>query len=807
MLGCEVEWCPGTDHAAIATQNVIERQLAAEGTTKEELGRERFQARVGAWYEEYGGRIFEQMRRLGFSCDWSRARFTLDPAYVRAIRVVFKELYDSGLIYRGPRIVNWCPRCGSAISDEEVEWQEHTDCLISIRYPIEGGGEIVIATVRPETMLGDTGVAVAPGDPRYAALVGRNVILPLTGRKVPIFEDEAVEPQFGTGALKVTPAHDPTDYDIGQRHSLPMVSVIALDGTMDIPELPLFHGLTVNQARVAVTEALRQLGLVAGEEEYVHSVGHCDRCKGVLEPLISEQWWVTMRPLAEPAIAVVESEEVRFHPRRFAAVYLDWMRNIRDWCISRQLWLGHAIPVSTCGNGHRFAWIVHPTSCPECGSTELRDDPDVLDTWFSSALWPFAIFGWPEDTPDLRRFYPTDVLVTAREIIFLWVARMVMTGLRFAGAKPFGDVIINSTILAGDGSRMSKSKGNVVDPLDMIERYGADAVRAWAGAVGTSGQDMRFDENRIASYRLFANKLWNATRLLVTRLGDGETISTVLEVEPEGLRAEDRWILARVAETVEACDAAIAGYRFHEVMERLYDVTWHGFCDWYVEMIKGRLADDAEPASRAAAGWTAVTALDTLLRTLHPLMPFVTEECAVRLPAAAPTLQRREWPAPPAWWRDGANGAASGVDRVIELVGALRNARHDAGLPNSFKERQPVTLRTADEALSPADLHRLVRALVPVEVVDELPAGATPVRVLAGGVEAALHTGGAQKADRGRLEKELREVESRIEQLEGKLANPRFVDGAPAEVVEKTRRMLAELQDKRDTLRRLLDGG
>ncbi|HVS42666.1 MAG TPA: valine--tRNA ligase [Candidatus Dormibacteraeota bacterium] len=806
MRGYEVEWCPGTDHAAIATQNVIERQLAAEGTTKEELGRERFQARVDAWYEEYGGRIFEQMRRLGFSCDWSRARFTLDPAYVRAIRVVFKELYDSGLIYRGPRIVNWCPRCGSAISDEEVEWQEHTDSLVSIRYPVEGGGEIVIATVRPETMLGDTGVAVSPGDPRYAALVGRTVILPLTGRGVPIIEDAAVEPQFGTGALKVTPAHDPTDYDIGQRHALPMISVIALDGTMDVPDLPLFHGLTVNQARVAVTEALRELGLVVKEEEYVHSVGHCDRCKGVLEPLISEQWWVRMRPLAEPAIAVVESEEVRFHPRRFAAVYLDWMRNIRDWCISRQLWLGHAIPVSTCGNGHRFAWIEHPSSCPECGSTELRDDPDVLDTWFSSALWPFAIFGWPDDTPDLRRFYPTDVLVTAREIIFLWVARMVMTGLRFAGARPFSDVIINSTILAGDGSRMSKSKGNVVDPLDMIERYGADAVRAWAGAVGTSGQDMRFDENRIASYKLFANKLWNATRLLVTRLGDGDTIAAAPEADPETLHPEDRWILARVAETVEACDAAIAGYRFHEVMERLYDVTWHGFCDWYVEMIKGRLADDAEPASRAAATWTAVTVLDTLLRTLHPLMPFVTEECAVRLPGAAPTLQRREWPAPPAWWRDGANGAASGVDRVIELVGALRNARHDAGLPNSFKERQPVTLRTADEALSPADLHRLVRALVPVEVVDELPTGATPVRLVAGGVEAAMHTGGVQAVDRARLERQLRQAEDQVKLFTDKLANPGFMK-APPHVVEGARRSLAEAEAQRDTVRRLLDGG
>jgi valyl-tRNA synthetase len=806
MRGFEVEWCPGTDHAAIATQNVIERQLAAEGTSKEEIGREAFQARVDAWYQEYGGRILEQMRRLGFSCDWSRTRFTLDPAYVRAIRVVFKQLYDQGLIYRGPRIVNWCPRCRSAISDEEVEWQEHTDRLVSIRYPVEDGGEILIATVRPETMLGDTAVAVAPGDPRSAALVGRTVVLPLTGRRIPIIEDAAVDPRFGTGALKVTPAHDPTDYEIGQRHRLPMIGVIALDGTMDVPELPRFHGLTVNRARAEVTEALRELGLIVGEEEYVHSVGHCDRCKGVLEPLISEQWWVAMRPLADPAIAVVEREEVRFHPRRFAAVYLDWMRGIRDWCISRQLWLGHAIPVSTCANGHRFAWIEHPDACPRCGNRELTDDPDVLDTWFSSALWPFAIFGWPDDTPDLRRFYPTDVLVTAREIIFLWVARMIMTGLRFAGARPFHDVIINSTIMAADGTRMSKSKGNAVDPLVMIERYGADAVRAWAGAVGTSGQDMRFDENRVASYRLFANKLWNVTRLLVTRIGDGERIPELPEVAPESLLPEDRWILARLADTVAACDAAIGGYRFHEAMERLYDVTWHGYCDWYVEMVKGRLGADAEPSSRAAAS-TAVTALDTLLRLLHPFMPFVTEECAQRLPGAAPTLQRRAWPSPPGWWTGTGNGAMRDVERVIDLVGALRNARQEAGIPPSARQRQAVTVRARAQALDGADLRRLVEALVPVTLVDELPPGAEPVRVVAGGVEAALDAGAAAAAGRGRLERQLAEVEQQIARLEGQLANPRFLEGARPEVVEGARRRLAEAVARRDLLRPLLGGG
>ncbi len=549
MKGYEVEWCPGTDHAAIATNAVIERQLAAEGTTKEAIGRVAFEARVDAWYQEYGGRIYDQMRRLGFTCDWSRSRFTLDDAYVRAIRVAFKALFDDGLIYRGPRIVNWCPHDRSAISDEEVEWVEHHDTLVHLRYPLEGGGEVVVATVRPETMLGDTAVAVNPDDPRHRHLVGRHVILPLTGRRVPVVADQAVEIGFGTGALKVTPGHDLTDYEIGARHGLPIITVVAPDGTMDVPDLPRFHGLTVEAARAEVTAALREQGAVVAEEPYDHMVGHCERCHYVLEPLVSEQWWVRMAGLAAPAIDVVQKGEVSFHPERYRDQYLTWMRGIRDWCISRQLWLGHAIPVSSCAGGHRFAWVEPPDRCPECGGTELINDPDVLDTWFSSALWPFAIFGWPDETVDLLRFYPTAVLVTAREILFLWVARMIMTGLRFTGQKPFSDVLITSTILARDGSRMSKSKGNVVDPLEMIDRYGADAVRAWSGAVGTSGQDQRFDDERVASYQRFANKLWNVTRLLVRLLGDGERIAVIPPAPAiDALLPEDHWILGRLAE-------------------------------------------------------------------------------------------------------------------------------------------------------------------------------------------------------------------------------------------------------------------
>ena len=796
MLGDEVEWCPGTDHAAIATQAVLERRLAAEGTTKEAIGRGAWQELVDSWYATTGGRILEQLRGLGFSCDWSRTRFTMDPQYVRAIRTVFAALHRDGLIYRGPRIVNWCPHNLSAISDEEVTWVEHTDAMVRLRYPVEGGGEVVVATVRPETMLGDSAVAVAPGDPRYADLVGRTVVLPITGRRVPIVEDAGVEAGFGTGALKVTPGHDPLDHEIGVRHGLAVHTVIGLDGRMDVPDLPRFHGLTVMEARAEVTAALREAGAVVAEEAYVHDVGHCDRCGAVIEPLVSTQWWVHMQELAAPAISAVEEGRIRFHPDRpHTEVYLAWMRNIRDWCISRQLWLGHAIPVSTCDRGHEFAWVDPPAACPECGSTALMADPDVLDTWFSSALWPFAIFGWPDDTDDLRAFYPGSVLVTAREIIFLWVARMIMTGMRFAGGIPFTDVIINSTIQAADGSRMSKSKGNGVDPLQMIDRYGADAVRAWAGSVGTAGQDMRFDETRIDAFRSFANKLWSVTRLLVTRLGDGDTVTGTSE-EParDRLAVEDRWLLAEVAATVTAVDAAMAAYRFHEAMERLYDTVERVFCDAWVELAKPRMADD--PAAR----WTAVTALDVLLRLLHPFMPFVTEECAQRLPAAAPSLQQRPWPVVPEWWAT--PGPASAVGDVLELATALRSRRQEAGVA----PRTAVAISVGDHPLLPAAEVRRLLAVAPrlwVLPDGEPAAGARAVAVVAAGLEAVLHLPGGAASDPTRLRAQHEHLRERVAGLERKLSGD-FGSRAPATVVAGARNQLEEARRKLDAVERAL---
>jgi valyl-tRNA synthetase len=802
MTGAEVEWCPGTDHAAIATNAVIERQLIAEGTTKEAVGRAAFQARVDAWYDDYGGRIFDQMRRLGFTCDWSRSRFTLDEGYVRAIRTVFKTLFDEGLIYRGPRVVNWCPHDLSAISDEEVEWVDHHDTLTHLRYPLEGGGEVVVATVRPETMLGDTAVAVNPDDPRHGHLVGRRVILPLTGRRVPVIGDPAVRIDFGTGALKVTPGHDPTDYEIGSRHGLPIITVIAADGTMDVPGLPRFHGLTVERARVAVIEALAELGAVVVEEPYDHEVGHCQRCHHVLEPLVSEQWWVRMATLAEPAIAAVEGGEIRFHPERFGEHYLSWMRGIRDWCISRQIWLGHAIPVSTCSNGHRFAWVESPEECPTCGSRDLTHDPDVLDTWFSSALWPFAIFGWPDETEDLRRFYPTDVLVTARDIIFLWVARMIMTGLRFTGGRPFSDVVITSTVQARDGTRMSKSRGNVVNPLEMIDRYGADAVRAWAAAVGTGAQDVRFDDERLASYQRFANKLWNVTRLLVTRLGDGDRIAAGPPAAGSpALLAEDHWILGRLAAAVVAVDQAVAQYRFHDAMDCLYAVVWQDFCSDYMEIAKSRLTPPDGPG-RAAAAATSVTALDVLLRLLHPFMPFVTEECAQRLPGAAESLQRRSWPeVEPAWTDPGHAAERQGVDELLELVTQLRARRQEAGVSASDRTRHPVAVRGGSTALTDQDRRRVLEALVPVRLTAGGEAGPTQV-VVAGGLEAELHLGG--RGDE-HVRRQLGDLERQIVRLRDQLANPGFVARAPGPVVDGARAQLREAEQQAETLRRRLE--
>lgn len=800
MLGYEVCWVPGTDHAAIATQNVIERQLAQEGTTKEQLGRQAFNERVDAWYRTYQGRIVEQLRRMGASCDWSRERFTLDDAYVRVIRTAFKELFDQGLIYRGPRIVNWCPRCHSAISDEEVEYREHHDTFYFVRYRSpDGGGGLVIATTRPETIVADVAVAVAPGDPRYAGLVGQSVIEPLTGRAVPVIEDEAVDPDLGTGALKITPGHSPEDFEVGLRHHLPTLTVISLDGIMMVPELPALDGLAVEDARQVAADLLRRSGALEREQPLVHQVGHCDRCGAVIEPLITPQWWVRVAELAGPAIAVVEEDQLTLHPPHFRRQYLEWMRGLKDWCISRQIWLGHRIPVSTCDRGHTFAWIEEPESCPECGSRVLTADPDVLDTWFSSALWPFAILGWPEQTKELKRFYPTSVLSTGRDILWLWVTRMVMMGLRFTGEIPFRDVILHAIILGADGARQSKSKGNVVDPLEMVDRYGADALRGWGATVAMGTQDSKFDESRLDGFAKFANKLWNMVRLLhLIHFPSGEgRIPWGSQPEASEVTIVDRWILSRLAHLVEVVTTAMTEFELGTAIEAIYAFAWRELADWYLELAKPRL----QSHDRSAL-WTTRMALVTMLELLHPIMPFITDALAEQFEEMPPTLDMAQWPvASPAWLDPQAEAVLA---EFQQLTGGLRSWLQDLGAGFGRQApRVPISLTsTADPVLAEL-IRQCLPLLVPVEWVDsrvDEMDGVAPLVVGGTTVRLASSAASASPQIRTRMERELDQLGQLRARLEAHLSGP-FATNAPEAVVQRERDRLAEASRREAALR------
>ncbi len=647
MRGFDTLWQPGYDHAGIATQNVVEKELARDGKTRHDLGREAFVERVWEWLEEYGGIIMGQYRRLGASLDYRRERFTMDEGYVRAVMRFFVHLHERGWIYRDNRMVNWCPRCATAISDLEVVHTEEDDTLSFVRYPLaDGSGHVTIATVRAPTILADVAVAVHPGDPRYAALVGREVVVPLVERRVRIIADERVEPEFGTGALKITPGHDPVDFEIGREHGLPEPMVIGLDGRMS-DEAGRFAGLTQREADSRIRDELRAQGLLEREEPYRHSVGRCERCGTRVEPLISLQWFCEMARLAEPAIEVVESGRVRFHPPQQGEVYLNWMRSIRPWCISRQLWWGHRIPVWYCDCGAITVSEETPAGCGTCGNPEIRREEDVLDTWFSSALWPFATLGWPDDTPDLRAFYPGNVNSTAREIIFLWVARMIMAGLELVGDVPFEDVIIHSTVLAPDGRRMSKSLGTGIDPLEVIGAHGADATR-YGLCKMSSTQDVRFSIGTIEEGRRLANKLWNVSRLLLANAAGFEPVARPRE-PIEG------WILARIDEARGEVNDLLGRFQFSAASELLYHLTFDDFCDWYAEAIKPRLYEkDADALS------TAVYALERLISLLHPVMPHVTEEIWSHLPDRSGRLIVSAWPM--------ADGAREDGSISMELV-------------------------------------------------------------------------------------------------------------------------------------------
>jgi valyl-tRNA synthetase len=731
MRGFNALWQPGYDHAGIATQAVVEKQLRKEGTSRFDLGREAFVERVWEWLREYGGVIMGQFRRLGCSLDYERERFTMDDAYVRAVMRFFVHLYERGWLYRDNRIVNWCSDCRTSISDLEVEHIEVDDALTYAHYPLaDGTGHITIATVRPATILADVAVAVHPDDERYRELVGKDVIVPVVGRHVPVIADERVEREFGTGALKITPGHDPVDFEIGRDHSLPEPAVIGLDGRMtgDIPEKLI--GLTEDEAAEYVITWLREEGLLEKRESYRHSVGHCERSGTRIQPLVSLQWWCAMEDLARPAIEAIESGRVTFSPPVQNRVALDWLRAIRPWNVSRQLWWGHQLPIWYCPDGHVVCAETEPDACAECGSTELRRDQDVLDTWFSAALWPFATLGWPGETPELRAFYPGHVNSTAREIIFLWEARMVMAGLELMGDVPFEDVIIHTTILAPDGRRMSKSLGTGIDPLDLIVEHGADATR-YGLLKMSSTQDVRFNSQQIEEGRKLANKLWNASRLLL--------MAGAMEPEARPSSVEEHWILARIDATRAELEADLAGFDFAHAVERLYHLTFDDFCDWYLESIKPRLAEEDVRA-------TAFAALERLLKLLHPVMPHVTEEIWTNLPGRETRLIVAPWPEPESWEGE--------FERIENAQTAARIYR-----------RSGVRIKLA------GDSGRIFEAVV------------RPAEDGQGDVE----------AERARVQKEI----GRAEKM---LANEKFVANAAPEAVAAEREKLAQYLAERDAL-------
>ena len=796
MEGKEALWLPGTDHAGIATQNVVERELTKEGTDRHELGRDAFVERVWEWKHHYGGRILDQMRKLGDSCDWSRERFTMDEGLSRAVRTVFVRWFDDGLIYRGNRIINWCPRCGTALSDIEVEHEEVDGELITFRYRLsDDSGEIAVATTRIETMLGDTGIFVHPDDERYTALVGKTVRHPFfPDREMPIVTDDMVEMDFGTGAVKGTPAHDPLDFEMGERAGLDKINI--LDGAARVNENGgRFQGMDRYEARKEVLAALQELGLVdVVERPYRHSVGHCYRCHTEVEPWLSLQWFVKMEPLARPAMDAVTEGKIRFEPKRFEKSYMDWLANIRDWCISRQIWWGHRIPVWYCDDCEAiFASMEDAEACDKCGSHNVRQDTDVLDTWFSSQLWPFSTLGWPDETVDLDRFYPTSVMVTGYEILYLWVARMIMSGLYFMNDVPFRDVFIHGIVRDFQGKKMSKSLGNVIDPLDMIDRYGADALRFSLAYASIPGNDMKVSEDRIEDARNFANKLWNASRFVLSSLGDERP-----ELESAAaLTLEDRWIISRLDHTLEEVARQLEVYNFGEAMRDLYGFIWSEFCDWYIELTKLRQKDAAP---------VLVHVLDRVLRVLHPVMPFITEELWSRLRPGTGSIMHAPWPGS-AGRRD--QRVEDEMQRLQDLIVALRRLKIDHGIPQGQRVTVAVAAGEYTEELrtTSASVVALAR-LESLDLVDALPPpGGTARTITAAGIEVSVDLGGVVDLDveRKRLTAKLAEADAEIARAEGKLANEAFVAKAPESVVAKERAKLEEHRENRAKLESQLE--
>ncbi len=803
MQGKSALWMPGMDHAGIATQNVVERLLREEGKTKHDLGREAFVAKVWDWKERYGGEIQGQLRRLGCSLDWPRERFTFDEGLSRAVRRVFVSLYQEGLIYQDYKIINWCPRCETALSDIETEYKDLKGRLYYIKYPIKGSKDfITVATTRPETMLGDTGVAVNPGDERYSHLLGKMLILPLMDREIPVFADDFVAKEFGTGLVKVTPAHDPNDFDMGKRHGLEEINILDPRGNINENGGP-YKGLTRFAAREKIVEDLDKLGLLEKIEDYDHSVGHCYRCSTVIEPYLSKQWFVRIKPLAEAAIAAVKDGRIRFVPASWEKTYFEWMYNIRDWCISRQLWWGHRIPAYYCDDcGHITVSLDEPEACEGCASKNIRQDDDVLDTWFSSGLWPFSTMGWPDRTAALAKYYPTSVLVTAFDIIFFWVARMIMMGLKFMGDVPFREVYIHAIIRDPHGHKMSKSRGNVVDPLILMDQYGTDAFRFTLAVFAAQGRDIILSEKRIEGYRAFCNKIWNASRFILMNLGEGFAPEPI---KIDALEPFDRWILHRLNATIEVISKSLAEYRFNEAAQAVYDFWWHEFCDWYLELTKPRIYTASSRESSDAAKQVLHHVLKNALALLHPFMPFITEEIWARV--ASPQEGRlivAPWPRP----RDEFNFEQEAQDAELfkEIVYRIRNIRGEMGVPPD--RRANVVFKTKN-ARAVALIERegvMLKTLARLENI-EVKADYAPAKSDASAIlpELEIYLPLKDVIDIGReikrLEKEAARLSADLERVESKLANKAFTSKAPAEVVDAERAKGKELRAVLEKLR------
>ncbi len=791
MAGYDTLWLPGTDHASIATEAKIVEAMRKDGITKDDIGRDGFLKRAWEWKAQYGGRIIEQLKKMGSSCDWDRERFTMDEGCSKAVNEVFVHLYEKGLIYRGERIINWCPHCLTSISDAEVEYEEKAGHFWHLRYPFkDGSGYLELATTRPETLLGDTAVAVNPNDERYRDLVGKTLILPIVHREIPVIADEYVEMDFGTGVVKITPAHDPNDFEVGLRHNLEVINVLTPDAKI-VDDYPEFAGMDTMTARKAIVKALEAEGALVRIEDYSHNVGTCYRCSTVVEPRVSKQWFVKMKPLAGPAIDAVKNGETKFIPQRFEKVYFHWLENIRDWCISRQLWWGHRIPAWYCDDcGEITVARTAPHKCAHCGSEHIHQDPDTLDTWFSSALWPFSTLGWPDNTEELKHYYPTNTLVTGYDIIPFWVMRMMFSGIEQTGKAPFDTVLIHGLVRDSQGRKMSKSLGNGIDPLEIIDKYGADALRFTLATGNSPGNDMRFSDERVEASRNFANKIWNAARFILMNLSGDERAPYI----PENLAIEDKWIISLYNKLVRDVTESLDKFELGLAVQKLYDFIWDIFCDWYIELAKIRLNGEDKEAKETVKA-VLIYVMSGTLKLLHPFMPFITEEIWQTLPHDGETIMLSPWDK----YDESRNFPAeeSEMEKIMAAIKAIRNRRAEMNVPPSRKAQLFIETASEDTFRTGAVFMQKLASASEVTVGKDFSLE-TAVSIIT--EDARIYIPMAElidfEAERARLNKELAAAEKQLSQIDAKLSNENFVNKAPANVVQGQRDAAEKLRDK-----------